>query len=230
MTTVERTSCFYSSSKMDTCFVVDFMFEVIGGVAPGTTFKMTASVTSDAPIHESSSSDSDTEVIEPPIIKPSRKFVPSEERMLRSSHDQVLRKNTRAHYSECGECGESFNSEGLLRKHMASHTAHYSCAECDAVFHSGAELRNHKYIHASPLIHRCSKCEQIFPTSKLLRDHEITHSDKAIRCLICDRLCMNVGGLKYHMRSHNTKQRKATQATVYSGRITKSHIIQRIRK
>ncbi|XP_041867906.1 oocyte zinc finger protein XlCOF6-like [Melanotaenia boesemani] len=127
----------------------------------------------------------------------------------------------------CKVCGESFQSNGSLRKHAKSHSAESVCGVCGERLLPSQTLTNHLQVHREEgkICHicgktyqniethmrghtgvkpyRCSICGKSFPRPGALRRHKRIHSgERPYICEFCGKTFIDNGALTTHIRNH----------------------------
>lgn len=103
----------------------------------------------------------------------------------------------------CDICGKGFVVQGMLNKHMVTHTeCNHICDLCGKIFKSSKAYRLHIMVHNGETPYECEVCSKKFVKEYMLRIHMETHTlEKNYTCKICAR---SYGGPSYlykHMHS-----------------------------
>ena len=88
---------------------------------------------------------------------------------------------------KCNICGEDFNSNSILIKHIDSTheemrtvelKTENKCKHCDAVFHNLAILKKHlKKNHGEMATFKCDICPKMYFSARGLRSHQEIHKE-----------------------------------------------------
>ncbi|KAJ8366214.1 hypothetical protein AAFF_G00365300 [Aldrovandia affinis] len=105
----------------------------------------------------------------------------------------------------CSQCGSSFRSEPLLKKHQRIHTGEhpYHCSQCGKTFSHVSNLKEHQRIHTGVRPYHCAQCGKSFSQSGHLKSHQRTHTgERPYHCAQCGKSFSTDGTLKQHQRTH----------------------------
>ncbi|KAJ8366756.1 hypothetical protein AAFF_G00342700 [Aldrovandia affinis] len=105
----------------------------------------------------------------------------------------------------CSQCGTSFRSEPLLKKHQQTHTGErpYHCAQCGKSFSQSCNLKKHQRTHTGERPYHCAQCGKSFSTDRYLKKHQRTHTgERPYHCAQCGKSFSQSGNLKKHQQSH----------------------------
>ncbi|XP_026744032.1 zinc finger protein 595-like [Trichoplusia ni] len=103
----------------------------------------------------------------------------------------------------CEECGERFNSNCHLVKHMKVHSnAKYPCLECPKVFATQLQVEDHAERVHYPKKLQCPKCPKMFSTEKMLSYHDKLHHVAAV-CKLCLAQFPSKKDLRAHLDKHD---------------------------
>nr|CAG4635796.1 EOG090X0G73 [Artemia franciscana] len=116
----------------------------------------------------------------------------------------------------CQSCGQMFNLQDRLAKHIASRhkskprtfdTANtskaYSCEICQRTFARSDMLTRHMRLHTGLKPYTCKTCGQVFSRSDHLSTHQRTHTgEKPYRCPSCPYAACRRDMITRHMRTH----------------------------
>ncbi|KAJ8366359.1 hypothetical protein AAFF_G00360950 [Aldrovandia affinis] len=90
----------------------------------------------------------------------------------------------------CSQCGTSFRSEPLLKKHQRIHTGErpYHCTQCGKSFSRGTHLKEHQHIHTGERPYHCSQCRKSFSQVSNLKKHQRLHTgERPYHCAQCGK-------------------------------------------
>ncbi|KAJ8366937.1 hypothetical protein AAFF_G00336570 [Aldrovandia affinis] len=78
----------------------------------------------------------------------------------------------------CSQCGMSFRSEPLLKKHQRVHTGVrlYPCSQCGKSFTQSGSRTVHQRTHTREGLYPCSQCGKGFTTLQHLKRHILIHT------------------------------------------------------
>ncbi|CAH0403838.1 unnamed protein product [Chilo suppressalis] len=120
--------------------------------------------------------------------------------------------NKEASY-ECYKCGQYFLSYSIRYRHMIDvhgENRLFQCENCDRVYDSRKSLREHnRRLHLKIFKHQCDLCEKRFYLPSRLKEHMAVHTgERNFRCEYCGKSYPRLRGLKVHMQSHMSVEKK----------------------
>ena len=92
----------------------------------------------------------------------------------------------------CHNCGEKFNRNFALKRHMDNCGQSYPCDVCDEKYETSSKLKIHKLSHYKNQL-ACTNCHKIFKHETNLKKHQLTCN---IQCDICFTSFSNPSNLK----------------------------------
>lgn len=124
-----------------------------------------------------------------------------------------LQRHLRSHADDkkfaCGDCDASFNIEGNLVLHRATHNPDCSvCPECGKRFSRTASLRAHIMVHEKEENLFCNECGDEFATQSKLERHVKRHRadntgfQRNYVCKQCSLVFVKASTFRDHMKSH----------------------------
>lgn len=121
----------------------------------------------------------------------------------RNTYKKVKEKNCNI---VCDECGERFNSNCNLIKHMHIHSKiRYNCPECPKIFASQVQLTDHAERLHYPKKVQCAKCAKMFGTERMLKYHDKLHHVAAV-CKLCFLQFPSKKLLRAHLDTHEAQK------------------------
>ncbi|XP_049883431.1 zinc finger protein with KRAB and SCAN domains 1-like [Pectinophora gossypiella] len=128
--------------------------------------------------------------------------------------------NTKEPYV-CGKCGQRFTTFHKRLNHLLhihGVTAEYPCPYCEKTFPYSAPRSKHvRSVHLNIRNHKCTECNMAFFKRRALYGHMATKhgiGEKPNKCPICSKSFFRTNTLKFHMKRHEEKKRKAKQLEV----------------
>ena len=117
----------------------------------------------------------------------------------------VHNKRAKSRY-QCGDCGKSFASNGVLSKHKMLHTNErpFRCTACPKSFVQKSHLKVHEVQHMGKRPFLCLECGKGFTTKQHLKAHRELHTgtQRWFQCSECESKYRRQADLKTHMRIH----------------------------
>ena len=117
----------------------------------------------------------------------------------------VHNKGTKAKF-QCGDCGKSFVTNGVLSKHKMLHTNErpFNCTLCPKSYVQKSHLIVHEVQHTGKRPFLCLDCGKGFTTKQHLKAHRETHTgtQKWYQCSECESKYRKKADLQTHMRVH----------------------------
>lgn len=111
---------------------------------------------------------------------------------------------------KCQVCGEEFEKQTKLKKHLKSHGVNlikYQCDVCEKFFNVESALIVHKRKHTGEKPHTCDQCGRMFSQIGNLNRHKITHTDyKPYQCETCEKRFNRLDLLKAHEKIHAMRE------------------------
>lgn len=108
---------------------------------------------------------------------------------------------------ECSICPKKYKFKPDLRRHMKSHTSHYSCASCHLYFDSFDKLQEHRRAKHEQL---CFVCGKKFRFKQSLKEHISKHTEiyqeNQLKCTKCPKLFTKLSRLEGHMNTHTNSK------------------------
>lgn len=131
-----------------------------------------------------------------------------------SSLGCVSRKKRKTNHYSCDECGDSFSSLSLFRKHMKSihqEMVKFKCKKCNKYFSDNASLNSHVQtthdIENSELSFDCNRCGQNFKSVKSLQLHASQHwQEQKLYCSDCDKNFVEIMDYTRHIMEIHSLQ------------------------
>ncbi|KAJ8366590.1 hypothetical protein AAFF_G00350260 [Aldrovandia affinis] len=105
----------------------------------------------------------------------------------------------------CSQCGTSFRSEPLLKKHQRIHTGErpYPCSQCGKSFMTLQHMKRHQQVHTGERPYHCSQCEKSFRSLQELKRHQQIHTgERPYHCSQCEKSFTRSSSLMLHQRIH----------------------------
>lgn len=134
-----------------------------------------------------------------------------------SFHSQgFLRKHAETHcrapQSVCGVCGLQTDSPEALLSHLQAHReTSGACRICGRTFQN---MKTHMRRHTGIKPYRCALCNKSFPRPGALRRHKKIHgSERPHACRLCGKTFLERSGLKTHSKSHDGEGRQSPART-----------------
>ncbi|KAF3706903.1 Zinc finger protein 26 [Channa argus] len=124
-----------------------------------------------------------------------------------SFHSQgFLRKHAETHCREfpsiCGVCGHQVDSPDGLLTHLQSHRE--TGGTCSICLKSFQNMETHMRSHTGIKPYCCSICNKHFPRAGALRRHKKIHTgERPYTCQCCGKTFIESGALKTHSRNHS---------------------------
>lgn len=104
--------------------------------------------------------------------------------------------------AECEQCGEHFESQFALNRHLRTHdNSINNCSHCTRTFSTVQKLNEHVERMHYPKTIQCCKCEKMFSTNKMLKQHERLHHE-AVVCKVCFMQLASRNALRTHLDKH----------------------------
>ncbi|XP_064627193.1 zinc finger protein 37-like isoform X1 [Lineus longissimus] len=142
----------------------------------------------------------------------------------RFNRERNLRAHLKIHSRDpikCDTCGNVYMTEGLLKRHQASHLTDpekkkksrkkYSCEYCGYFTISPALLREHERRHTGEYFN-CEKCDSVFRKKSSLKTHMLTHEvDKLFPCETCGKKFLQEADAVAHQKKHTEPQKETPQ-------------------
>ena len=111
----------------------------------------------------------------------------------------------------CGTCGEMYDNENTLKRHMNTHDEELrglKCARCDNIFFHRSQLNRHMLKHSDDVFYKCPFKECVgrkgFKSIYDYKMHKETHSGRTFAC--GDGDCKYVGLNKHQLSDHKRRQ------------------------
>ncbi|XP_062538421.1 zinc finger protein 91-like [Armigeres subalbatus] len=107
---------------------------------------------------------------------------------------------------KCQRCPESFNEEGLLKRHLTEHIP-WNCEVCGRQFRTRNLLQRHtKAVHREPTDYICQVCSKGFYKRQLFvahqKIHELTAEEMKKQCEVCHMWLKNQASWEKHVVRH----------------------------
>ena len=119
---------------------------------------------------------------------------------------------------ECKDCGKSFASKTVLKKHVAQvHPKVVECKHCDQTFSYNHELEVHVKEHGVENEFKCEVCNKEFYLEWRLKKHMAVHSHQTKLCKYFSRKMpcpFDIIACKFKHESKPTESRKSTETNV----------------
>lgn len=123
---------------------------------------------------------------------------------LTSSSEEIVRE------FQCNQCTKSFNTNALLKEHLANHLRRYQCTQCSYSAPYPARLKEHVlFRHTESRNFECKFCDNKFKTKFLLRRHIQRHdtSEKGSEvCFLCNNVYTSFQSLNRHIRTEHLNE------------------------
>lgn len=108
---------------------------------------------------------------------------------------------------KCGICGETFETELLMRLHKRNHFLNakaHECQVCHKKYTTKGMLEEHMNTHTGLRPFKCTKCKKDFASKYTLQSHMKIHTDRMRphECDKCDKAFFNKQNLTQHMKLH----------------------------
>nr|CAD7398669.1 unnamed protein product [Timema poppensis] len=100
----------------------------------------------------------------------------------------------------CRVCSKSFNRQGLLNRHMWSHSdvKHYLCTFCGKGFNDTSDLKNHTRTHTGERPYNCNLARRLSPYVPILS----STASRSIEC--CTSTLTRSKEQRYHFKFTNS--------------------------
>ncbi|TNN84786.1 Zinc finger protein 354A [Liparis tanakae] len=103
----------------------------------------------------------------------------------------------------CGVCGEGFESEDGLRRHLRACARSIDCEACGKHFDSSKQLETHARTHTGEKPYVCSVCGKAFAQNGNLAGHMRAHTgERPYACSVCGQSFGFKEYMTAHMRIH----------------------------
>ena len=107
----------------------------------------------------------------------------------------------------CQECGQTFNTKGILARHSLQHTGvkAFQCPVCCKKFLLRECLQRHMLNHNGEKPHVCDQCGEAYTQRASLTYHMQSKHGVILQrpvCKICNKDFVNKSGLKIHLITH----------------------------
>ena len=106
-------------------------------------------------------------------------------------------------FSVCQKCGEKFNSNFNLKRHMENCGQSYQCDLCEKQYDTRIKLKLHKNWNHQKDKLPCTECNALFKNETNLKKHQVNCN---VKCDICLTSISNKSNLKTHKKNaHEAK-------------------------